>query len=255
MNHHGTQKRGCSMSHPSNELVESPTHASRIPIFAPTRRPSEVKEWRVETAWGWAVITGKLGQQHRDLLDASRMVAEREEWTADGRFHLLVDPAKLRAVLGGDATNYARIDEWFDDLMEAKIKMRIEARDTNILGGIVDSVVDSAVATPNTRAGAFSEGRRYWKISFNIAWTKLVKDDLATKYPVREVVKLRYGISQAVARYCLTHKEVHESLKDLMTRLADDGRVRNRRKELAADAAGLKALGITVEGDRVKFTA
>ncbi len=78
---------------------ETPINTCRIPIFAATRRPSTVKEFHVETPWGSATITGKLGQQHRDMLDAMRMIAEKEQMTHDGRMHLKIDPAKLRYVL------------------------------------------------------------------------------------------------------------------------------------------------------------
>lgn len=238
---------------PSDALVATPVHASRVPIFAPTVRASKVEAWRAETSWGWAIVTGRLGQRHRDLVDAARFVAEREEWTADGRFHLLVNPAKLRAALGGDSTNYQRIREWLDNLMTARVQLRIEKRDINIMGGIVDTVVDSPVATPETRPGAFRAGRRYWRISFNEAWATLVREDLAMKYPVLAVIRLGHGFSKAVARYCLGHARVHEGIAGLMQRLAAEGRLRDRRRELLEDAGALAALGISLEGDQVLF--
>lgn len=236
-----------------HNLVASPIHAGRVPLFAPTVRPRAVVAWRVETSWGWAIVSGRLGQRHRDLIDAARLVAEREEWTADGRFHLLVDPAKLRAALGGDRTNYARIREWLEDLMSAKVQMRVEQRDINVTGCIVDTFVDSPAAPPETRPGAFSDGRRYWRISFNEAWGALIREDLEMRYPVLKVIEMTHGISKAVARYCLGHTKVHEELSGLMHRLADDGRLRNRRKELLEDREALEALGISLEDDRILF--
>ena len=240
------------MRRPS-ELAESPTHASRIPVFAPTRRPILVQSWRVESSWGWATVTGKLGQQHRDVLDAAAMVAERSEWTTDGRLHLLVDPAKLRSVLGGDATNYDRIRGWLRDLAQAFVEMHIQARDERIIGSLVSDVVDSPVGVPDTRPGAKATGRRYWRVSFGIGWSRLIERDLSTRYPLPEVARLRFGISQAVARYCYTHRTVNEAIPGLAQRLGATRALRKLRQELQADSHDLARLGVPFDGERVTW--
>lgn len=232
-------------------LANTPASACRIPIFAPTRRPQAVTAWRVETSWGWAAITGRLGQQHRDVLDGARMVAEREEFTSDGRFHLLVDPARLRSALGGDAVNMQRINDWLRDLKVAQVEAHINKSDTNISGGLISDVVDAATLAPDARPGAFKSERRMWLIHFGLAWSKLVDDDIAMKYPLRQVVGLKHGFSQAVARYCLSHTNVRDTVEGLAQKLNAGGRLRVRRGELAEDASGLAAMGITITGDKI----
>ena len=225
------------------ELVKTPATPCRVPLFAPTRRPTDVKGWRVETAWGWGLVTGRLGQQHRDVLDAARMVAEVEEWTADGCLHLKVDPAKLRSALGGDSVNYARINEWLGDLMKSLFLIHLKIRDESIKGALIKQMKDSP-STPPTRAGAISEGRRYWRISFGEAWSKLIEDDLMIHYPLREVAALERGFSQAVARYCWSQANTNENVVGLCKKLADTGRVRDRVRDLQVDEKALAALGI-----------
>lgn len=230
--------------------VGSPAHASRIPIFAPTRRPTARKEFKVETPWGAATITGRLGQQHRDWLDAARLVAERQESTADGRLHLLIDPAKLRVALGG--MSYRQVDEIRRDLQTALIEMHIKSSDVTISGALLAEVVNSpAAGVPATRPGAKAEGRRYWRVSFGLAWSKLIENDLVTFIPLAQIVGMRYGISQAVARYCLTHKAVCEPLAGIAKRLGATRELCKIRAELLAESAKLADVGVGFDGDRV----
>jgi len=232
------------------DIVITSANACRIPIFSPTRRPQAVTAWRVETPWG--VITGRLGQQHRDLLDAARMVAEKEEWTADGKMHLKVDLARLRSALGGDATNMQRIEDWLEDLRVAQVVIYIREKNVTITGGIVSEVLASSDKTVLTsRAGAFASNRKFKHIEFSTGWSKLIETDRAMKYPLRQVVGLKHGFSQAVARYCLSHANVRDTVAGLAQKLNAGGRLRDRRDELAEDAAGLAAMGITIDGDKI----
>jgi hypothetical protein len=211
-----------------------------------------VSSWRVETPWGWAVITGRLGQQHRDLLDVARMVAEREEWTTDGRMHLLVDPARLRSALGGDAVNNERIKDWLRELRIAQVEAHINDRDINIMGGIISDVVDAKAAAPGARPGAFHSERRMLHIVFGLAWSRLIESDREMRYPLAAVVGLKHGFSQAAARYCLSHRDVDDTIEGLMPKVAASGRVRDRISDLNDDKDGLRSMGIEVSGNRIR---
>lgn len=234
-------------------LAKTPVNACRIPIFSPTRRPVAVTQWRVETSWGWAVITGRLGQQHRDVLDAVRMVAEDEEWTADGCLHLKVDPARLRSALGGDAVNNTLILQWLRDLRAAEVITHITATDKTIYGGVLGEITDAKHDTAlSSRPGAFASNRRMLHIPFGTGWSKLVEEDRVMHYPLRQVVALQHGFSQAVARFCLSHTHVNDTVAGLMSKTGAGGLCRHRRADLHADSAGLAGLGIIVDGDAVK---
>lgn len=239
--------------HTDTDLAITPASACHIPIFAPTRRPRHRQAWNVETSWGWAQVTGKLGQQHRDLLDAARLVAEREDWTTDGRMHLLVDSARLRSVMGGDGVNWPLIKTWFADLTRSKVEYHITRPEIDGFGELISDVAIAKVPEPPpTRPGAFSNGRRYLRISFGIGWSKLLSDDNDIRYPLRQVVGLRHGVSQAIARYCLSHRTVNDTISGLLAKVGAEGRTRDRRRELQADADALRALSIEISGDVVR---
>jgi hypothetical protein len=206
-------------------------------------------EFMIESAWGTAKITGRLGQQHHDWLDAARLVAERQESTCDGRLHLLVDPAKLRARLRG--MSYRQIDEIRRDLQTTLVEMHIRSSDVKISGALLAEVVDSPVGTPPTRPGAIAKGRRYWRVSFGLAWSKLIEADLSTFIPLSHIVNMRYGITQAVARYCLTHKTVHESLAGIAGRLGAQRELCKLRAELLSEREKLAAVGVVFDGERI----
>lgn len=235
----------------SETRSETPMIASRVPIFAPTRRPQSVRAWRVETPWGWALITGRLGQQHRDLLDAARMIAEAEQWTQDGRFHLKIDPARLRAALGGDKTNNQRIAEWIEDLRVARIEVHIG--DRVIVGGLVSEYELSSDPTVlHPRPGALGNDRRYMRMSFSTGWSKLIETERAMYYSLAGVVNLRHGFSQAVARFCLSHREVRDTVVGMAVKVGAAGRVRDLRACLQDDTEALRLLGILIAGDAIR---
>ena len=247
-------------------LAPSPTHISRVPIFAPTRRPDRVRQFRVVTSWGEATVTGRLGQPHRDILDAARFVAERIVRTGEGRMHLLVDSARVRAKLGWGSVSYAQILRRLRDLREAEIDLCVPARGLRIIGGILDEIVEAAVPPP-PRSGSRARqaavcapvaegpprGGMVWRITLSRAWTTLVEADLETRYPLTQVLRMSYGISQALARYCLTHRRVHEPLPALLGRLGATRALRKLRRELQADSEILTELGIRVEQDYVVY--
>jgi hypothetical protein len=251
------KKRRCNMVNDqlfarSNQAT-TPVNACRIPIFSPTRRPKSVSSWRVETPWGWAIITGRLGQQHRDLLDAARMVADAEQWTTDGKMHLKIDLARLRGALGGDAVNNQRIKDWLEDLRVAQVVVYIKDKNINITGGIISEVLSSIDNTVlNGRPGTFKSERGYMHIEFSSGWSKLIETDRAMRYPLQQVVGLQHGFSQAVARFCLSHSHVNDDVAGLMDKVAAIGRIRDRQADLEDDQAALAAIGIEISEGRIK---
>ncbi|ADL55551.1 hypothetical protein [Gallionella capsiferriformans] len=239
-----------------NQRATTPTNLCRIPIFAPTRRPHAVTACRFDTPWGWAQITGRLGQQHRDLHDAARLVAVAEEWTSNGCMHLKVDPAKLRAAMGGDTVNNALITKWMRDMRAAEIIIYVKELDRIVTGGIISEFDESADKSNLTsRPGAFTgdKPRRFIRISFSSGWSKLIESDRSTKYCLDQVVALKHGFSQAVARFCLSHANVNETVIGLIKKLNAEGRMRVRRADLAEDAERLARMGIYVNGDQIKY--
>ena len=229
--------------------------ACRIPIFAPTRRPTAVMQQRVETSWGWAMITGRLGQHHRDVLDT--LIAHASGWRPEGTRGDMVariDSAALRRALGWNRWTYERIRETLRDLRAAEV-----AASCGEWTGILTHIVESAVAPPSRRnGGGVGKGGlapvpggpardgMVWEITVSGAWITLAKD--VARYPMA-VTKMRYGTSQAVSRLMLSHTP--GTRYAVQTALEAVGVPKKRhiraRAEMEVDRAGMAAVGIVLD--------
>ena len=249
-----------------DQQAQSPVHASRLPIFPPTRRPTSCSSWEFDTYWGKGMVEGRLGQMHRDLLDAARMVAERQVVDAGEKLHLLLDAAKLRAALGWDSVNYAQLEARLEDMRVAKVSTIIKASGIKLVEGMVSSycmaqeqrggrgggkVAHLVIPRGGERPRALLPGM--WRISFSQSWSKLILQDHQYSYPLRQVLKMRHGVSQALARFCLSHRWVNEKLEDVLQKLEAGGRERDCLDVLIVDQDALLSLGIEVQDGIVKY--
>ena len=226
----------------------------RIPIFAPTRRPTAVVQQRVETSWGWAVITGRLGQHHRDVLDT--LITQAAGWRPEGtRGDMVarVDSASLRAALGWDRWTYERIRAALRDLRAAEV-----AASFGEWTGILTHIAESSVAPPHRRGGVNGKGTKapapggpardgmVWEVTVSGAWIAIAKD--VTRYPTG-VTKMRYGASQAIARLMLSHAP--GTRYAVVTALEAVGIPKKRHTralaEMEADRESMRAVGIAFD--------
>ena len=229
--------------------------ACRVPIFAPTRRPTAVIQQRVETSWGWAVVTGRLGQHHRDVLDT--LIAYADGWRPEGTRGDMVariDSATMRKALGWNRWTYERIREALRDLRAAEV-----AASFGEWTGILTHIVESAVAPPNRRrGGGVHKGGQapvpggpardgmMWEITVSGAWIALAKD--VARYPTG-VIKMRYGISQAVARLMLSHSPgTRYTVQTALEAVGVPGKRHIRAlEEMMADKEIMASVGIALD--------
>lgn len=182
--------------------LKTPQIASRVPIFAPTRRATERISERVETAWGCAVISGRLGQRHRDVLDAISFTMSHWKETGDGGVMVFVDPAHLRTALGREKYTYRQILDILRDLRKATIVLRDHATKRVIETSpvLVVEYGDEIERSEDRRL----QGRiREWIITISSAWVQLYA---TPHYYPPAVLRLKRGVSQAVVRLMLSHK-------------------------------------------------
>ena len=212
------------MSRHSSKRLQVTTNASacRIPIFSWTRESRGVIQQTVGTSWGTAVITGRLDQRHRDVIDLVAVAAEswRPEGT-QGDMIARVDSSLLRKLLGWDKWTYRQILDVLRDLRAAEIAGHGEWT------GILTHIAESAAApkprlpsrqirgrkgkkllrgpthTPDPERAKDPRGGMVWEITISGAWIRLIQQ-LPVRYPLR-VVRMKYGISQAVTRFILSH--------------------------------------------------
>lgn len=238
-----------------NLIPTSTAHQARLQLYQPTRRPVW-KERRIEGSWGTALVRGKIGQVHADIVEAICRNAEKiREIEPTGHLQVLVDPYKVRMSVGG-GTPYSHATLWkmLRELRETSIVLEVPSQNLKILGGLLDRVEESPAKRLNPLT---QQDRSLWRVTFDPAFSLMLKNDLSLHYDPAPLAKIESGVSQAIARHILTHRSAPQGgwmLDSLLTLVGipDDAVTRrNRRREVRNCAAQLQTLGIEVEGDRV----
>lgn len=233
---------------------------ARVMIYQPSQRPRNLEGQWLETPFGRCQVTGRLGQRHADIVESILYVAERRRDISDGGVELLVDPAKLRRTLSDYQYSHGRIKKLLTDLRAATIEIvtpELEQAGESIIGGIIDHVIPS----PMTRHDPLTGGKRYlWRVRLGIAMVMLLERDLSLYYQPAPIAKLKHGISQAVARHVLTHKNnpaggwhLDTLIQAVCGKSASSKEMRNGRYRLKEDISQLLEIGIHIDSEnRVK---
>lgn len=229
----------------------STAHQARLQMFQPTRRPVYCQR-EIKTAWGDATVRGKVGQAHADALETLLQIAEDNRVDETGRLMLLVDPYLLRKSIGGESVvNIEQTWSLLEDMRQVVISLRATDTRGRAIGGILDMVEESAFAKESRNKSQ----RKLWRVTFNPIFTKFLTTDIPLFYSPSKVSKLRYGVSQAVARLALSHVAAPNGgwkMDELINAVGAGGAsIRKRRSEIRDDSAGLAVCGIMVDGDRV----
>ena len=240
----------------SNNTTECSTTTvmeARLQIAQATRSPKMI-ERTFTNKFGKVRVKGKIGQIHMNVLSAIRYVGKPAK-TPDGRIKLLVDMARVRRVSG---VTGGRLDDMLDDLMQVIIEIK-EPVHVACLGHLIDHI-DKAQRADGTFVMArnpLGGERHMWRVTLGEAACKLLGDDLLLGYDPSPITALKAGISQAVARHLMTHKNVPNGgwiIDNLITAVAGElnqADVLNRRRELKNDAAGLREIGFEISLGRV----
>jgi hypothetical protein len=236
-------------------LPTSTAHQARLQIYQPTRRPSECTR-TIQTPWGIAKITGKLGQGHADFVEAVLRNASAWREVGEGQLQVRVDPHRVRVSMGGGKkASYEQMWSVARDVKRASINLVAALRDRTlrIEGGIIDLVKESSLRVPDPSG----TDRALWEVTFNVAYVQLLGKDLQLHYDPLPLARLTTGVAQAIARFVVTHQRQPEggwrvdNLIDAVGAGETPQARRDRRRELKRDADGLDALGVVLAGDRV----
>jgi hypothetical protein len=238
-------------------LPTSTVHQSRLQLSQPTRRPKDLTR-NIETPWGHGTVTGKYGQAHVDFVEAIFRNAEKKRRDDDGGIEIIVDPYKVRMTAGGDKQiSWQQMQSLKMDVMRVVIDLRGNSFHRPITGHIIDQITESKLKAVS-RPGAINGKERWlWYIKLGPAFVRFVDEDLRLYYDPTPIAALNTGIAQAVARHVATHKNEPQGgwkLDELIKAVgagATSKAMWERRNELREDAEGLKALGLSVEGDRL----
>lgn len=238
-----------------NEVIQTTgVTPARVRLFQPSQRPTRRDGDWIATSWGRCRVHGRLGQRHADLVEALLYSAERRRDEDAGTIKLLVDPARVRKVMSAERYSVQQLWKLLRELRECTVE--IDTPRLRIMGGIVES---AEYTQTEARPDPFTGGqRRLWTVRIGKAWAELLRLDLPRRYDPAPIARLEHGISQAVARHVLTHRAEPQggwALDGLIHAVAGDlGAVdtRNARRRLRADCDGLAAIGIRINGDRVR---
>lgn len=244
----------------SENFPTTTVHQARLRLFQPTRRPVILPENKViPTAAGAILIReGRLGQQHADVFEAILRYAERQVELEDGRYKLLVDPAVIRRVARQSSTStYNKV---LKELMATVIEI-IEPKRLACLGHLIDHMenAEKKDGTAITRHDPLTKKKRNLKrIEIGKAASSLIQTDLLLHYDPAPIAALRHGISQAVVRWVLGHSKepnggwhLDTVIEAVCGRGISSQQLRDRRRELCADAEALACIGVSVNGGRV----
>jgi len=223
---------------------------ARVRIFQPSQRPTARRgEW-IETAWGRVRVSGRLGQRHADIYESIRYTA-LDSRDVGGQTDLLIDPARVRRAIG-QQYSYSTLWRLLDEIMQATVE--IDAPELHAIGHLIDSVIESKKRVRDPLGG----DRVLWVVRLGLAARALDERDLPLHYDPAPIARLQHGISQALARHVLTHKTEPQggwTLDGLITVVAGEiteQAMRDARRRVRSDTAGLAEIGIEVEVDRVR---
>ena len=229
---------------------------ARVLLYQPTQRPTlRTGAWQ-DTQWGRCRVTGRLGQRHADAMEAILYQAEAVQQTPDSAVYILVDPARVRRTISQHGYSGGRLDMLLREILGAVVE--IETTHGRVLGHLIDEVVEARARKRNPLAahGAASE-RSLMRVRVGAVAAALIRTDLRLHYNPQPIAALGSGTSQALVRHVLTHKgEPHGgwTLDGLLETVGIAGTqaMREARRAVRRDAAGLAALGIVIEADRVR---
>lgn len=239
-----------------NEVAPTSTATqARVMLYQPSQRP----RWRdgdwTETSFGRCRVSGRLGQRHADIMEAILYCAERWRDIGDGGVEVLVDPARMRRTLSDSRYSFTQIEKLLAELRAATIVIEVPRLDFPIIGGLIDHVVPSPMTRPDPLTGGM---RHLWRVRFGVALVMLLEHDLRLYYDPTPIARLQHGISQAVARHILSHKVepvggwyLDTVIVAVSGQLSSQA-MRDARRRIKSDNYELDAVGLVLQGDRIR---
>jgi len=228
-------------------------HENRFAIFQPSDRPKE-KTFMINAYGGTIKVTGKLGQNHKDILELIKNNHIKFGYTQDGRLAFLVDPYQLRKALAGGKGEYSYETFWrlLKDLIRTYIE--IETPKFKAAGSFLSHAVESKIEIAHSKT---EKPRKLLRIEFSKLGTALTGEDVKLFYNPIPITQLKHGISKAIARYCLSHKNQPnggwkiDTLLQAILGETTPQTIKDAKRFLRKDAEQLAKCGITLINDRV----
>jgi hypothetical protein len=155
--------------------------------------------------------------------------------------------SEARHSLGG-------IQKLIRELREVTLEIVAMKSNLSIMGGLIDHVVKSQATRPDPINGG---DRHLWRVRIGLALAELLRNDLPLYYDPTPITRLQNGITQAIARYILSHTSEPNGgwILDNAIRAVAGGlsavSMRHRRHEIRLDEDSLAVMGIIIDGERI----
>jgi len=219
---------------------------ARVQLFQPTQRPTYRRGDWIETSWGRCRVTGRLGQRHADAWEAVCFCAESKR-EFNGRLELLIDPARVRRAMSSKGYSGAGLNTLLIDLTAALVE--IDTGEGWIGSGhLIEKQFQSKLKMkpdPLTK-----KERSLIVVVVGEAGMTLLNKDVGRWRNPAPIARLTSGVSQAVARLVLSHRDSGRMRIDTALTavgVPPDGVERRKaRARIRGDAEGLARCGVVV---------
>jgi len=231
---------------------------NRLPVFEPTLKP-RFRERSFKNAYGKVVVVGRLGQDHKNVLETIlyKRKAYRTYRDEEGNrcFEVLYHEYEVRKYLSKESvyckTGYQSLIE---DMKQAHIK--IETKELTVEGSLIADKTLSGIYSKQTKSNLPSLKSKdipYAVLRLGNVANLLISEELRFTYDPKPIMALKSGTSQAVVRYLKTqkrHPKLGYHLKELIENIEDNvegQKWKNIRRFLKKDAEQLEAIGIKID--------
>jgi len=230
---------------------------NRLPIFQPTLRP-KYREITFESRHGRINIRGRLGQNHKSLLEAILYLRKLYDLDKEKmRLSVLYNEYEVKKYLGQGSTTYSH--EWYKkllmDMMHASFSLeKGERASSRTLIKDKKPSDNYYCKTKSNLPDLKGKKNSYMILEFGELASYLISQELKFTYDPKPIMKLRNGISQALVRFLLTftkHPSSGYHLQPLLEHLVGAQMTNKRwwkiREYLKEDTEELEAIGIVID--------
>jgi len=146
--------------------------------------------------------------------------------------------------------------------MGAVVEIQIMNKNIKSIGHLVDHICEAKTHTGEgiRRHNPLGGDRPIWRVELGKALTDMLASDIWITYDPFPISLMRHGISQAITRHVLSHKNVPRGgwhMDVLIQAVSGDltnQQMRDRRRELRSDSSNLEGFGIRLlDDDRVQW--
>lgn len=232
---------------------------ARLKIGEPTKFPT-FQARHVTSAWGEAIITGRIGTLHTIFIEAALCHCLDYREHSNGDLELLVDPAKLRQSLSkaGERCSVKTLNTIADDLLEVKIKSKLFNEDRLGDGKIITDIDRIGTGTQDIKRHNGRLGK-LWSIMVSRRYRDFLGNNIKLYYDPDKFSSLKSGVSHAVVRLIVTHKAepnggwiIDKILDAVGIDIKDSVALKHNRRYLKNDTDNLLKIGFVIEDGHIK---